>query len=102
MLLTRQGDCLVAVGTATEIRRWTCQAEGQPLLPGAHTAATPAVADRQVYAAFSDGSVSAIDIETATLRWHHQTEGAELLVRCAAEPASGMSTTSGPELWTHR
>ena len=40
VLLTRHGDCLVAVDAATGIRRWTWQAEGQP--PRVHSLAFPA------------------------------------------------------------
>ena len=73
---------------------------------------TQAVADGQVYAAFSDGSVTAIDIETGTSRWHHQTESAEALVasdqrgvpHCRLEgwPAPGaLERATGNCVWAH-
>jgi outer membrane protein assembly factor BamB/predicted MPP superfamily phosphohydrolase len=76
VLLARQADRLVAIDANSGKPRWHYDAEGDPLLPGAVTAATPAVVDRVACAAFSDGTVVAVDTETGTLRWRQSTGGA--------------------------
>ncbi|WP_165367674.1 PQQ-binding-like beta-propeller repeat protein [Phytoactinopolyspora endophytica] len=78
VLLACHGDRLVAVDPADGEARWSYQAPGPSRWPGRSTAATPAVSDGVVYAAFSDGSVTALTIETGEPLWHHHTDGAIL------------------------
>jgi outer membrane protein assembly factor BamB len=75
VLLACQRDQLVAVDAQSGDELWRHVSGGGSLLPGAGTAASPAVADGVAYAGFTDGRVTAIDLDTGEAVWHYETRG---------------------------
>lgn len=112
LLMSFQGDILVAVDAATGVEKWRYRSSGSSYLFGGGTAAAPAVAGGVAYAGFADGSVAALDLATGQPKWTQRTAGGVIsspavsgdLVYVGSNDGAvrGFDAATGQPLWTYR